>query len=240
MNASSLLRLSVLTRLGLALLLPGLPPALLQAADAPAAYLAAGLPDSRQVLPPPPLPDSPEQAADMTAVANVARAASSNEVAAAFAEKKFSAFNFTPAIGAYFTAEKLPLTAGFLARVQHEAAVATDAAKLLWHRPRPFVLDPSLATGKLEASFSYPSGHSTEGYVVALVLADLVPDRRDAILAIGRSLGWHRVQIARHYPSDIHAGRIYGLAIYRELRASEAYRRDFAQATAELAAAGKP
>ncbi|HEX4350146.1 MAG TPA: phosphatase PAP2 family protein, partial [Verrucomicrobiae bacterium] len=105
-------------------------------------------------------------------------------------------------------------------------------------RPRPYVLDPTLASGKLEKSFSYPSGHSTESMVLALVLADLFPEHRDAIIAKARSIGWHRVEIARHYPTDIYAGRVLAQAIVREMKRSPDFQHDFAAAQAELTAAG--
>jgi len=64
----------------------------------------------------------------------------------------------------------------------------------------------------VEKSFSYPSGHSTESMVLALVLADLIPDRQDAIIAGAR-------------------------AIVRQLKQSEAFQKDFAEVKAEIAAA---
>jgi acid phosphatase (class A) len=89
--------------------------------------------------------------------------------------------------------------------------------------------------GKLEKSFSYPSCHATEGMVLALVLAELFPDRREAVLAIGRDLGWHRVWIARHYPTDIYAGRVFAQAIVRQMKASPDFQHDLAEAKAEIA-----
>jgi acid phosphatase (class A) len=120
--------------------------------------------------------------------------------------------------------------------VQADAAAVTDTAKDIWKRPRPFVVDPSLASGRLEKSFSYPSGHSTESMVLALVLADLLPDKQDAILATARAIGWHRIQIARHYPTDIYAGRVFAKAIFNEMKASADYQKDFAEARAEILA----
>ena len=113
----------------------------------------------------------------------------------------------------------------------------TDNAKDFYKRPRPYVTDPSLANGKLEKSFSYPSGHSTESMVLALVLADLFPDKHDAIIAEARSIGWHRVQIARHYPTDIYAGRVLAQAIVRQMNKNDEFQNDFAEAKAEIAAA---
>jgi acid phosphatase (class A) len=201
-------------------------------------YLAAGQPDAAALLPPPPLPDSPEQAADMQEVRVVSRSASSNDVAIAFSEKEFSIFNFTPAIGDFFQPGKFPKTEAFMKSVQKDAETVADGAKNIWDRPRPFMLDHSLATGKLEKTWSYPSGHSTESMVLALVLADLFPEHRDAIIAEARSIGWHRVEIARHYPTDIYAGRVLAQAIVRQMKQSPDYQHDFASAQAELAAAG--
>jgi acid phosphatase (class A) len=200
-------------------------------------YLPPGQPDVVALLPPPPLPGSPEQAADMQEVRTISRSAPSNDVAVAFTEKEFTIFNFTPAIGSFFQPGKFPKTEAFMRSVQTDAATVTDNAKDLWKRPRPFMIDPTLATGKLEKSFSYPSGHSTESMVLALVLADLFPEKRDAIIAEARTIGWHRVEIARHYPTDIYAGRVLAQAIVRQMKQNPDYQHDFAAAQAEIAAA---
>ncbi len=208
----------------------------LKAADATLHYLVGREPDARATLPPPPALDSPEQAADMATVVSVHGACTPQQAAIAFSEKKFDVFTFTPAVGPFFTSTNLPKTTAFFERVQSDAEIITDQAKDIFKRPRPFVVYPGLASGKLETSFSYPSGHSTEGTVLALVLADLVPDKKDPILAIGRGFGWHRIQIARHYPTDIYAGRFYARTIFNALKASPEYQQDFAAAQAEIQA----
>ena len=200
-------------------------------------YLRAGEPDTIALLPPPPLPGSPEQAADLAEVQAVCHTAPSNDVAAAFSERKFSVFTFAPAVGAFFQSNSLPVTTAFFLRVQSDAAVVTDQAKDFYQRPRPFVVDPSLASGKLEKSFGYPSGHSTESMVLALVLSDLFPEKRGAILAEARDIGWHRVEIARHYPTDIYVGRTLAQAIARSLKANERFQHDLAEVQKELAEA---
>jgi acid phosphatase (class A) len=207
------------------------------AQEKPTHYLPQGRPDAVALLPPPPPMGSAEQAADMQEVRFVSHAAPSNDVAVAFSEKEFSIFNFTPAIGPFFQPGKFPKTEAFMHSVQTDAAAVADHAKDIWKRPRPFMIDHSLATGKLEKTFSYPSGHSTESMVLALVLADLFPEKRDAIIVEARSIGWHRVEIARHYPTDIYAGRVLAQAIVRQMKESADYQRDFAVAQAEIAAA---
>lgn len=202
-------------------------------------YLTGKKPNVIELLAPPPLPDSAEQAADMEEVKAVYHAASSNDMAIAYSQKKFNIFTFTPAIGDFFQPGKYPKTEAFFEKVQADAAAVTDKAKDYYKRPRPYVTDLELANGKLEKSYSYPSGHSTESMVLALVLADLFPDRHDAIIAEARSIGWHRVMIARHYPTDIYAGRVLAQAIIKQMQKNEDFQKDFAEAKAEIAAAQK-
>ncbi len=202
-------------------------------------YLKENKPAAAELLAPPPLPDSAEQAADMDTVRSVYHAASDMDKQAAYDEKKFSVFNFTGAVGAYFVETNLPKTTAFFAKVQLDAETVTDLGKDYFHRPRPFTTDPSLANGKLEKSFSYPSGHSTESMVLALVLADLLPDQHDAIIAHARTMGWHRVQIARHYPTDIYAGRVLAQAIVKQFKKSDDYEEAFKEAKKEIEAVRK-
>jgi acid phosphatase (class A) len=202
-------------------------------------YLPTEKPDAIALLAAPPLPGSPEQAADLAEVQAVYHKADTNEITAAYSEKKFSIFTFTPVVGEFFQSNNLPKTTAFFERVQKQAETVTDQAKDFYRRPRPYTVDTNLANGKLEKSFSYPSGHSTESMVLALVLADLFPAQHDAIIAKARSIGWHRVEIARHYMTDIYAGRVLAQAIVREMKANPDFQKDFAEAQAEIAVAQK-
>jgi acid phosphatase (class A) len=229
--------LSVFSLLAL-LLAPILTPIPAFSADS-AHYLRAGRPDPIALLAPPPLPDSPEQAADLAEVQAVFHAATSNEVAAAFSERSFTVFNFTSVVGDFFQSPNLPATAAFFHRIQKDTEAVVDEGKTNWQRPRPFVVDPALARGELEKSFSYPSGHSTGTMVLALVLAEIFPDKTDALLSHARTMGWHRVQIARHFPTDVFAGRVLAQAIVQQLKRNPDFQRDLAKVKAEVAAARK-
>jgi acid phosphatase (class A) len=98
-------------------------------------------------------------------------------------------------------------------------------------------MDEQLFVGIREPSYGYPSGHSTRGTVYSLVLAELFPERKDAILAVGRTIGWDRVLLGVHFPTDIYAGRVLGQAVFRELMASPAFQHDLAEAKTEAQAA---
>lgn len=70
---------------------------------------------------------------------------------------------------------------------------------------------PSLIPGDeevLRKSSSYPSGHSSRGWGVALILTELYPDSQNAILSTGYEFGYNRVVAGYHYASDVQAGRL--------------------------------
>lgn len=209
----------------------------LHAADTELNYLPDHKPNAITLLAPPPLPGSAEQAADLDEVRDVYHAATSNDIVVAYSQKKFNIFTFTPEIGDFFQPGKFPKTKVFMDHVQTDAESVTDNAKNYYKRPRPYVIDPSLANGKLEKSFSYPSGHSTESMTLALVLADLFPGKRNALIAEAREIGWHRVEIARHYSTDVFAGRVLAQAIVRDMEKNSDFQHDLAEAKAEIAAA---
>jgi len=202
-------------------------------------YLSPGEPDTVALLAPPPLLNSAEQAADLAETIAVHNQHSTADDAAAKTEQNFSVFAFAPAIGPIFQPGKLPITEAFLKHVLDDSETVTDNAKNYWKRPRPYATDPALARGAndLEKSFSYPSGHSTRGTVFALVLAELFPDKQEAILATGRNIGWHRVELGRHYPTDIYAGRVLAQAIVRDMKMNAHFQRDLAEAKNEITAA---
>jgi acid phosphatase (class A) len=215
-----------------ALLLLGLA-APLRAADQ---YLAAGQPDGLVLLAPPPAPGSPEEAADLATVRAVFKAQPLLDKDLAEAVENLSLSLFTPAIGDFFQPGKFPKMEAMLKEVGKETSKVAKVPKEHWKRPRPYQLDPGLP---VDTGFGYPSSHSTRGTVYALILAELFPDKKDAILAVGRDIGWDRVRAGKHFPSDVQAGRVLGQAVFRELMASQAFKNDLAAAKAETTPAAQ-
>ena len=200
-------------------------------------YLAPNHPDSIALLASPPTLDAAEQTADLASARAVFKARTPEEEARANKDAKLTIFNFAPAIGEFFQLEEFPKTEEFFTNLKPEIRPVIDNVKNHWKRKRPYEVDPALSLGKPESSFGYPSGHSTIGTIHALLLAELFPEKRDAILEIGRNIGWDRVLIGKHFPTDVYAGRVLGQAIVRELLASAAFRKDFAELKAEAQAA---
>ncbi len=220
------------------LALHGLTFASLRAADTNFFYLAPDRPDSIALLAPPPLPGSDEEAGDLVEVRFVHAHHDTNEdVAARMEDSSISLTNFAPVIGEFLVSDQLPKTQAFFRRVYRDTELQAILIKNHWNRARPYVVDPSLADGKPANYSSYPSGHSTLGMTFALVLVEIFPEKRDALLAKGCSIGWHRVMLAKHYPTDVFAGRVLAQAIVRELNATPDFQRALAEVKAEITAA---
>jgi acid phosphatase (class A) len=197
-------------------------------------YLPAGKPDGIPLLGPPPLPGSAEQAADLACAQAVFHARTPAEGTNAWISSKLTLFNFAPIIGPFFTPGKFPKLEALYANLRPEIKATTDKVKNHWQRQRPYQVDTNLWLGKPEASFSYPSGHSTVGTMQSLLLAEIFPDKKEAILAMGRQIGWDRVLIGKHFYTDVRAGRVLGQAIFSELMASPSFQRDLAEVKAEV------
>jgi acid phosphatase (class A) len=201
---------------------------------AQSSYLAKGRPDGIALLPPPPVLGSEEEAADLATVRAVFKARTPEETARAEKDATLSLFNFASVIGPEFQPGRFPKMEALFERVKTNITDSINAPKNCYKRLRPYQVDTNLTLGAPEPSPSYPSGHSSRGTVQALLLAELFPEKRAAILEFGREIGWDRVLIGKHFPTDVQAGRVMGRAIVRELMASPAFQRDLAEAKAEV------
>ncbi len=147
---------------------------------------------------------------------------------------------FACAAGRRLDPARLPALAALLARTRRDVVAVVRDAKTRFARPRPHLgNDAALCVPRSEAldrSFSYPSGHATEGWTFALVLAALMPERSTPILRRGRSYGESRIVCGVHWASDVEAGRLAGSALFAVLVGDAAFRADLERARSELAA----
>ena len=220
---------------------PAVPADAVSRASPAARYLDAGSLDIARFLPPPPAAGSPGQAQDLAAVLASQAARTPAAVEAARLDQEVSVSRFAVILGPGFTAQQLPRTFALAGAACQETSFVILAAKRHWDRPRPFRASPEVRPVVTNASGgSYPSGHAACGYLWSILLADLVPERRDALFARGIAYGENRVLGGVHYPSDVEAGRMAAAVIAAKLYDSAAFRADLAAARAELTAAGLP
>ena len=132
---------------------------------------------------------------------------------------------FDVALGANID-EDAPLLAGALVQVADRVIAVQQQIKVLYKRPRPFVADPQVQPCiPKEPGYAYPSGHATFYSTTGSLLAALLPERRERLLQVGRSVATNRVSCAMHYPSDIDAGVRLGQAAAAQIQAMPAWQR---------------
>ncbi len=146
--------------------------------------------------------------------------------------------DFWCALGAAPTPENAPRLNILITRAGVDSALSAADAKNKYNRKRPFVVDKGAVCkgGPDEDSPDYPSGHSTVGWTVGLILAEIAPDRAGSVLARARAYGDSRVFCGWHNVSAVEAGRIGGSAIFGALHSSKEFREDLAAAQAEVLA----
>jgi len=201
------------------------------------AYVASGNLHLAQVLPPPPAAGSPEERAELDTMLLIQQRRTPAQVERARADADTSIWRFADALGnpPGFDARHLPLTSALFARLDDEIDADGAGVKQVFKRTRPFRTEPRLAPVLDKPhSFSYPSGHSTWAHTVAIVLADMVPERRAQIFARAEEFGHNRTVGGVHYPSDIEAGKLEGTVIGAALLSSPRFQADEALATTEL------
>jgi membrane-associated phospholipid phosphatase len=85
------------------------------------------------------------------------------------------------------------------------------AVKLVVRRPRP-VLEGLPSLGGAPSSLSFPSAHATSSFAVATAMTRVAPEAAVVfLLAAALSLG--RPYLGMHYPSDVLAGVVLGVAL---------------------------
>jgi membrane-associated phospholipid phosphatase len=223
--------------------------AVIEQVSAPSnAYLTPeATPDGVRVLPPPPRPGGPQAAADTAVFEATRKAEGSARWVLATSDVDTDAFDhFACAIGAKLNRDLAPATARLLDRASTGGVV--DQAKHFYSTPRPYLAGTAqicqAKTEHLAGNPDYPSGHTAGGWMEALILAELAPDRATEILARGRAFGESRLICGAHSLSAVEAGWLAGAAATAALHAQAAFREDLEAARAELpkarAAASSP
>jgi len=127
-----------------------------------------------------------------------------------------------------------------LRRTVADAGLATYTAKNHYQRVRPFMLNRKpICTPEdielLKNDGSHPSGHTAVGWAWALILAEIAPERADAIFARGRAFGESRIICNVHWHSDVVEGRFIGASVVAKLHTDPQFLSDLEAAKKEVA-----
>jgi acid phosphatase (class A) len=201
--------------------------------------------NSLQLLPPPPQPGSPAQAADDAAyrAALVAKGSARWQLAIRDAETRFpqAADAFSCALNMPINAQTSPHLLTLMQRSLTDLGVAYEKSKNHYQRPRPYVVfldgncTPDDKSNK--PNQAYPSGHATAGWGLALTLIEVAPERAGEIAARGYAFAQSRVACGVHWQSDVNAGRDLGAAVVAQLHSNPEFVAQLAQARKEVAVA---
>jgi acid phosphatase (class A) len=206
--------------------------------------------DPSRLLPPPPSDGSASQKKELAEVEHIVKTRTKERYAQAEWDNEHEdPTAFAATIGPGFDLNKLPATAKLLEGVMNDQSMAASAAKEFFHRKFPVAAETSPisyhewscdADVKKPADRplrSYPSGHATMGYSVGIVLAALIPEKAQAILARAADYAYSREICGDHYPADLEASHALGSAVGMMLLNSAALKPEIEAAKAELRAA---
>jgi DNA topoisomerase IB/2'-5' RNA ligase len=127
--------------------------------------------------------------------------------------------NPTETLEAYCSAHGLP-TGGGVLEVTQAARTVLLQLKRLYNRPRPYQVAAYMEPGFHPLSSTsvhtpaYPSGHSAQAVLAALLLSDMHPAHREAFMALAKEVGQHRMVGGFHFPSDVAYGEEVGRVLY--------------------------
>ena len=188
--------------------------------------LVASIPDA-------PAPGSPADLDDLAGVLQAQAARTPAQAAQVLAEQNFSPKLFQPVLGFDFSKKGEPEIYALIEAAERQAGGVITAAKNKWQRPRPFRAHPEVHPVYEAGGLSYPSGHSTAAYTLAVLLGTIFPDKKDALLQQAAEIAQNRVIGGVHYPSDIAAGKNLGQAIALAILANPDFQKRLAAAKAQ-------
>lgn len=146
---------------------------------------------------------------------------------------------FSSAVGVEISKKNTPKLYSLLLKLRKDNDNSAEFAKKHYMRVRPFVMFNTQTCEPddepfLRKSGSYPSGHSTNGWSIALILSEMVPEKSEQILKKGFDYGQSRVICGAHWQSDVDAGRVLGASVLSKLKSNNEFNKSFDEAKKEI------
>ncbi len=215
----------------------------LSSSSSGAYFQTADLPDASAYIPAPLKPNDPRFAGDKgyyewgKAMRGRTRGKIAKDDAATSMD--YMSKLFEEAIGLKISKEHTPNLHNLLSRATKTSAASNRKIKSYYNRVRPYVefAEPTGVPEDEEShrkSASYPSGHTTRGWTIALILSELLPERSQDILEAGYRYGTSRVIVGYHYQSDVQEARAAASGIVAVLHSSDEFQKDLKKAKKEI------
>ena len=194
------------------------------------------IPDAAKYLPDPPVIGTVPFAYDVNQHITNSKKRSTNEGKSAIEDIELSIERmctiYSPAFGKSISPTATPQIYKLINRTFLTGKPAYSLAKAKYVRLRPFYLlneHTAYIPGENQTNFeqfvstSYPSGHSSQAWLIAMLLAEINSSNAEAVLARGYKYGQSRVITGYHWQSDVESGRLLDSAIYAHLHASDEF-----------------
>ena len=128
------------------------------------------------------------------------------------------------AIKTYMSVFGLDYDADFIEQIMKESTTLILQQKNSFNRARPaqlapyFGLDLDIIKSTSAKTPSYPSGHTTQAYLVALILGDKYPNHKKNLIQAAEECGGGRVMTGLHFPTDHKFGIYYAKRLFKTFK----------------------
>lgn len=132
-------------------------------------------------------------------------------------EKFYTVLNASPT--------KHPKMAEFMTKVFKDSTIVVFYFKNHFNRARPYHYYPEIkATIAPPKHPSYPSGHATQSYSLALALAEVFPNRRTDLITVANKISTNREIGGVHFKSDSEAGKTAAKQLVAQMKEQSGFR----------------
>ena len=150
----------------------------------------------------------------------------------------YDVYSVKKTVGIELTPETTPEIILLCERAVTDIIPANKAVKNKYQRLRPFATfkEESLKpwTDEEESkTLSYPSGHSSRGYMYALALCTVIPEYTTEIMERAQEYALNRVICGHHWKSDIDASLLLAAAMFANVVCTDEYQAQLKKARAE-------
>ena len=205
-------------------------------------YIDGGIFNLDSTIPPPPISSSFEYKLEVEFMKNRIAKLSDAQKELAIKDALNESVGFFSDTLAGFDIAKLPKTKSLFDKVKYNAGYEARSFKNYFKTKRPYQVDADIqacvAPKPSNLDRSYPSGHTTMGYAMGVVLANLVPEKAKEIMERSRLYGENRINCGAHFPSDVSGGQVLGTLVAKELLKNNEFQLLMKASKEELASAG--
>jgi len=208
------------------------------AKEKPAGYFDSTAVDFKRLVGPPPAIGSKQEEVDIAAFRLWQQKEDTPRWALAKADADAIPSRFADAMESNISEKTTPILFRLLVRANFDMDAVIRPAKDFYGRLRPYqrfqlehvcgmAAAPTPDTNVKKGN-SYPSGHGGYGWLTSFLLAEVAPERAQAILMRGKEFTESRMVCGAHFPTDLAASQVLAAAVVEKLHANTQFQHDMA------------